>query len=42
LDMDETPKPQKIGSMKLNPDPWRVPKTPTRESKLTRLLTSAG
>ena len=24
LDMDETPKPQKITSMKLNPDPWRV------------------
>ena len=23
LDMDETPKPQKIASMKLNPDPWR-------------------
>jgi len=22
LDMDETPKPQKIASMKLNPDPW--------------------
>jgi len=31
LDVDETPKPQKIGSMKLNLDPWRVQGTPTRE-----------
>lgn len=28
LDVDETPKPQKTGIMKLNPDPWRVSNTP--------------
>ena len=32
LDMDETPKPQKIGSMKLNLDPWGVSNTPTRQA----------
>ena len=32
LDMEETPKPQKIASLKLNPDPWRASKTPTREA----------
>ena len=32
LDMEETPKPQKVASLKLNPDPWRVSKTPTREA----------
>lgn len=31
LDVDETPKPRKVTSMKLNPDPWRAPSTPTRE-----------
>lgn len=31
LEMDETPKPQKTVSMKLNPDPWGVSKTPTRK-----------
>ena len=31
LDVDETPKPQKIGSMKLNPDPWGIVNTPTRQ-----------
>lgn len=31
LDMDETPKSRKIGSMKLNPDPWGVSNTPTRQ-----------
>jgi len=31
LDVDETPKPQKIVSMKLNPDPWGVSTTPTRQ-----------
>jgi len=30
LDMDETPKPQKILNMKLNPDPWGISGTPTR------------
>ena len=31
LDVDETPKPQKIRSIKLNPDPWGVSNTPTRQ-----------
>ena len=31
LDVDETPKPQKVVSMKLNPDHWGASKTPTRE-----------
>lgn len=34
LDVDETPKVQKMGSMKLNPDPWGVLKTPTRQVNL--------
>jgi hypothetical protein len=32
LDMDETPKAQKIASTKLNPDPWRASGTPTRQA----------
>ena len=28
LDVDETPKPQKTGIIKLNPDPWRISDTP--------------
>ena len=31
LDMDETPKPQKVVSMKLNPDPWGVSRNPLRD-----------
>ena len=31
LDVDETPKPQKIGIVKLNPDPWRVSNTPVHQ-----------
>ena len=35
LDMDETPRPQKIGSLKLNPDPWGISSTPTRQVSRT-------
>ena len=35
LDVDETPKPQKIGNMKLNPDPWGISDTPTRQVSQT-------
>lgn len=31
LDVEETPRPQKVGSMKLNPDPWEISNTPTRQ-----------
>ena len=31
LDVDETPKPQKIGTMKLDPNLWGVSNTPTRQ-----------
>lgn len=31
LDVDETPKPRKTGSMKLDPDPWGVSNTPTHQ-----------
>jgi hypothetical protein len=31
LDVDETPKPQKIGIVKLNPDPWSISNTPTHQ-----------